>query len=173
MCYFFWQFLFLSFFFIYLFIYLYRSIWFCRKVFNWLDGAAQCSKLTFGSGLPQEHAVGLKFTGPSPKLLITLIIFKFFRTDPQGVLHVFRYLGILYKTHRTFCFPFLQTTICIYPTGTSMFFGRSRWLRCCVNFFTIWWLLVSSKERVQCALQLFLFRHTLAHVLIHHWKENS
>ena len=33
----------------------------------------QCSKLTFESG-----PVGLKFTGPSAKLLITLIIFKFF-----------------------------------------------------------------------------------------------
>ena len=33
--------------------------------------------------------VGLKFTGPSPKLLITLIIFKFFRSNLQGVLHVF------------------------------------------------------------------------------------
>ena len=33
--------------------------------------------------------VGLKFTGPSPKLLITLIIFKFFHSNPQGVLHVF------------------------------------------------------------------------------------
>ena len=84
-------------------------------------------KIFFGSGLPQEHAVGLKITGPSPKLLITLIIFKFFRTDPQGVLHVFRYLGILYKTHRTFCFPFRQTSnICIYPPGTSMFLGWSR-----------------------------------------------
>ena len=170
MCYFFWQFLFLSFFFIYLFIYLYRSIWFCRKVLiGWSSSVLNINFWVWSSAGP----VGLKFTGPSPKLLITLIIFKFFRSNPQGVLPVFPYSGILYKTHRTFCFPFLQTTICIYPPGTSMFFGRSRWLRCCVNFFTIWWLLISSKEKVQCALQLFLFRHTLAHVLIHHWKENS
>ena len=76
------------------------------------------------------------------------------------------------KKCRTFCFPFLQTSAllilpCLLVLACS--FGRSRCFRCCVNFFIIWWLL-SSKERVQWALHWFLFKHTLAHVLIHQRK---
>ena len=63
-------------------------------------------KIFFGSGLPQEHAVGLKITGPSPKLLITLIIFKFFRTDPQGVLPFFSLFGNSLQNSQNILFSF-------------------------------------------------------------------
>ena len=69
--------------------------------------------------------------------------------------------SILYKTCRTLCFPFRQTS------AICCFFGRSRCFRCCV--ISIWWLL-SSKERVQWALHLFPFQRTLAYVLIHQRK---
>ena len=98
----------------------------------------------------------------------------------SGSIASFSYSRILYKKCRTFCFPFLQTSAlpilpCLLVLACS--FGQSRCFRCCVNFFIIWWLL-SSKERVQWALHWFLFKHTLAHVLIHQrkidndlWKE--
>ena len=90
----------------------------------------------------------------------------------SGSIASFSYSRILYKKCRTFCFPFLQTSAlpilpCLLVLACS--FGRSRCFRCCVNFFIIWWLL-SSKERVQRALHWFLFKHTLAHVLIHQRK---
>ena len=52
--------------------------------------------------------VGLKFTGPSLELLITLIILKFFRSDPQGVLHVFPILEFSTKLAEYFVFLSVQ-----------------------------------------------------------------
>ena len=91
-----------------------------------------------------------------------------------GSIASFSFSEIVYKSRRTFCFPFLQTSaICIFLpcllVTCMFFFGRSRCFRCCVTFFIIW-LLLSSKERVQWALYLFPFQHTLAHVLIHQRK---
>ena len=79
----------------------------------------------------------------------------------------------LYKTRRTLCFSFCQTSaICIYPSmppATCVFFWPKQVFQILCNFFIIWWLL-SSKERVQWALHWFLFQHTLAHVSIHQRK---
>jgi len=119
--------------------------------------------------------VGLKFTGRSAKLLITRIMLKFFRADPQGVLHVFpiRELSTKLAEHFVFLSTKHQPSVFIPPSLLELacFFGRSRCFRCCVDFFIIWWLL-SSEERLWWALQLFPFQHTLAHVLIHQRKES-
>ena len=90
--------------------------------------------------------VGLRFTGPSAKLLITYINFKFLLDVCRLCLQVnkwncFSYSGILYKTRRTFCFPFRQTSaICIYSSMSpgnrahACSFGRSRCFRTYCTF---------------------------------------
>ena len=55
--------------------------------------------------------------------------------------------------------------VAIHASWYLLVFWLKQVFRCCVNFSTIWWLLF-SKERVQWALHLFPFWHTLAHVLI-------
>ena len=51
---------------------------------------------------------------------------------PSGSIACFSYSGILYKTRRTFCFLFRQTSAIFsyhsMPSGTCVFFGRSRCL---------------------------------------------
>ena len=91
--------------------------------------------------------VGLKFKVRSANLLITLIIFNFFCSSPQGVLHVFRIPESSAKEN--ILFPFFQTSaICIYPSMPSrtVFFGWSGCFRWCVNFFIIWYCFPQKKE---------------------------
>ena len=115
----------------------------------------------------------MSFTGPMIHVCaFRLSVWKLFVPILRSIAS-FSFSEILYKSRRTFCFPFLQTSaICIFLPCllvTCIFLGRSRCFRWSVNFFIIWWLL-SSKERVQWALHLFPFQHTLAHVLIHQRK---
>ena len=56
--------------------------------------------------------VGLKFTVRSANLLITLIIFNFFRSNPQGVLHVFRIPE--FSTKENILFSFLSNLSHLY-----------------------------------------------------------
>ena len=75
---------------------------------------------------------------------------------------------------RPFCFPFRQTSaICIYPSkppGTCMFFLVTAGVADAVL------ISLSSdnnaflQRKSTASLALFLFRHTLAHVLIHQRK---
>ena len=68
------------------------------------------------------------FTG----LMCFQALFGNYSFGSSGSITCFSYLGILYKTRRTFCFLFRQTSaIFIYPSmpsGTCVFFGRSRYL---------------------------------------------
>ena len=89
--------------------------------------------------------------------------------------YFFRSSGVLlFKSRRTFCFPFLQTSaICIFLPCllvTCMFFWSKQVFQMLCYFLYHLIIMLSSKERVQWALYLFPFQHTLAHVLIHQRK---
>ena len=110
-------------------------------------------------------------------LSIQVVCLEIIRSNPQGVyLHIFPIWEFSTKLAKHFDFlsikpqPFLFILPCLLVL--ACFFGQRRCFRCCVNFFMIWWLL-STKERVQWALHLLPFRHTLAHVLFHQRKIDS
>ena len=82
--------------------------------------------------LSSAGPVGLKFTGPSAKLLITFIILKFFRSDPHGVMHVFPNLEFSTKLEKHIVFlsvqlqAFVFILSCLLERARFFFFGRSR-----------------------------------------------
>ena len=121
-------------------------------------------------GLVFAGPVGLKFTGPSAKLLITLIIFIFFRSYPQGVKFLFSLRENPLQNSQNVIFAFFlfpSNLVCIYPLmppGTCIFlFGQAGFS------FTV---LISLSWSDDCfppkysELHFFPFWHTLDHVIL-------